>query len=77
LLARMEGQVEDQKLSPIMQVHSIRLKENHGNGIYISLDGEVVEESRLNERYNIYSMIHNASPAAREAHDSLREDHGR
>jgi formate dehydrogenase major subunit len=77
LLARMEGQVEDMKLSPIMQVHSIRLKENHGNGIYISLNGEVVEESSLNEKCNIYSMIHNASRAAHEAHDSPQEDHGR
>jgi formate dehydrogenase major subunit len=58
LLTKMEAQVDDLKLGPIMQVHSIRLKENHGDGIYISLNGEVVEESRLNERYNIYSMIH-------------------
>jgi formate dehydrogenase major subunit len=57
LISRMEDKVKELKMDSFVAVKSIRLRENHNEGVYVSLDGERFDENRLKDLYNMYKMI--------------------
>jgi len=57
LISRMENRVKELKMDSFVAVKSIRLRENHDEGVYVSLDGERFDENRLVDLYNMYKMI--------------------
>jgi formate dehydrogenase major subunit len=55
LYNRTTNKIKQQKMDSFVEIKTIRLKENHaGEGIYITLDGKLIEESMLD---NIYESI--------------------
>ncbi|HEY1406150.1 MAG TPA: [FeFe] hydrogenase, group A, partial [Spirochaetota bacterium] len=56
LFERMDAKVRELKMDSFIAIKSIKLKDTHGEGVYISLDGKKIDESELEDLYNMYRL---------------------
>lgn len=57
LYHKMTDKIKELKMDAFVKVKTIRLKENHiGDGIYINLDGELIEEDMLEDIYHTLAV---------------------
>ncbi len=57
LFDRLTKRIQDAKMDSFVTVKTIKLKETHGDKVYVSLDGESVEEGQLDDLYNMYHLV--------------------